>query len=45
MSRKINLGKGFAVKDGRVVATDNHLNVSLRLNRRASKRIRPAKSR
>jgi hypothetical protein len=44
MSRKIAIGKGFAVKNGRVVKTDHHLNVSLRLKRRASKRVRVARS-
>jgi hypothetical protein len=43
MSRKIKLGQGFAVKDGRVIKTDHHLNVSLRLKQRSSKHIRAGK--
>ena len=43
MSRKIPLGKGFAIKNGQVVKTDHHLNVSLRLKQRGSKRVRAGK--
>ena len=44
MTRKIPLGNGFAVKNGQVVKTGHHLNVSLRLKRRGSKRIRAGKA-
>ena len=45
MTRRIFIKSGYRIdKAGRLVPCDRHLNVSLRLKRRASKRIRPAKS-
>ena len=44
-SRHIVIRSGYRLsKDGRLVPCDRHLNVSLRLKRRASKRVRVAKS-
>lgn len=42
MTRAIAL-KGFRIKDGKVVRSQRHLNVSERLRQKGSKRIRPAR--
>ena len=44
MTRKIAIGKGYRVKDGRIVPSYRHLDVSTRLKRQSSKRVRVAKS-
>ena len=42
MSRQIRL-KGFVIKKGQLVRSDAHLDVSTRLKRRHSKRVRYAR--
>ena len=43
MSRKIAIGKGWQLKDGKLVPCYKHLPVNLRLQQRASKRVRADK--
>jgi len=44
MSRKIAIGKGWEIKDGKLVSSHKHLPVNLRLQKRASQRVRASKS-
>jgi hypothetical protein len=41
MTRKIAIGKGWQLKDGKLVPCYKHLPVNLRLQKRASNRVRP----
>jgi hypothetical protein len=45
MTRKIAIGKRWQLKDGKLVPSYRHLPVNLRLQKRASKRLRVANSR
>jgi hypothetical protein len=41
--RQIRLGKGFRLKDGKPARSEAHLDVSARLRRKASKRVKVAR--
>jgi len=42
MTRAVHI-PGYRVKNGKVIKSDQHLDVSARLRRKGSKRIRPAR--
>ena len=45
MTRKIYIGPGWKLKNGKLVRTYAHLPVNLQLQKRASERVQVAKSR